>query len=69
MSLGRLAGNTVLVDDPAGMVRKIQTDGSLSQDDRRMYAAILLVSQRRQCPPAFEGITVDSFLAQILRAA
>lgn len=65
----RLAGNTVLVDDPAAIVRRIQTDGALKHDDRRMLAAILLVSQRRQCPPAFDGITVDSFLQQIMRQA
>jgi hypothetical protein len=64
----RLNGNTVLVDDPPAIVAAIQAPDT-KPEDRRMLAGILLVSQRRQCPPAFVDVTVDSFLAQILRSA
>jgi hypothetical protein len=65
VSAYRLDGNTVHIDDPAAIARRIQDNPDLPLYDQRMLAALLLVSQRRTCPVAYTGITVDSFLATL----
>lgn len=67
-ALFRLDGNTVHFDDPAAIVRHLQ-DNDMPAGDRRMFAAMLLADARRRTPRMLEGVTVDTFLARIMRAA
>jgi hypothetical protein len=65
MSLYRLDGNTIHIDDPAAIVRHLQDNPQLPLLDQRMFAAMLLIAQRRKTPKMLEGVTVDSFLNRI----
>lgn len=67
--LFRLEGNTVHIDNPAAIARYLQDNPQLPLLDQRMYAAMLLIAQRRKTPKMLEGVTVDSFLNRIRRVA